>query len=65
MPGAAGSDDKVSVFISYSRDDLAFADQLDAALRLHKFDVVLDRKGISGGEAWQPRLGAGRLRQQR
>jgi Tfp pilus assembly protein PilF len=56
---ASGSaDDRVNVFISYSRDDLAFADQLDAALRLHKLDVVFDRKGISGGEAWQPRLGA-------
>ena len=58
MAAPGGSDEKISVFISYSRDDLAFADQLDAALRLHKFGVVLDRKGISGGEEWQPRLGA-------
>jgi len=58
MAATGLSDDKISVFISYSRDDLAFADQLDAALRLHKFGVVLDRKGISPGEPWQPRLGA-------
>src|SRR5262245_22563633 len=49
---------KLSVFISYSRDDLAFADQLDAALNLHQYDVSLDRHGISGGEDWQSRLGA-------
>jgi tetratricopeptide (TPR) repeat protein len=55
---ATGGADKLGVFISYSRDDLAFADQLEAALRLQKFDVVLDRKGISGGEKWEPRLGA-------
>src|SRR6185437_10898600 len=58
MAATGLSDDKISVFISYSRDDLAFADQIDAALRLHKFGVVLDRKGISPGEPWQPRLGA-------
>ena len=58
MVAASRSDDKISVFISYSREDLAFADQVDAALRLHEFDIVLDRKDISGGEEWQPRLSA-------
>jgi TIR domain len=54
-----GSDESGETpYLSYSRDDLAFADQLEAALRLQKFDVVLDRKGISGGEKWEPRLGA-------
>jgi hypothetical protein len=37
MAAAAGQDGKVNVFISYSRDDLAFADQLDAALGLAGF----------------------------
>jgi hypothetical protein len=39
---------KLAVFISYSRDDLGFADQLDAALKLTNFDPTLDRHGISG-----------------
>ena len=52
------SGNKLSVFISYSRDDLDFADQLDAALDLHDFDVTLDRHNISGGEDWQAQLGA-------
>jgi hypothetical protein len=49
---------KLNVFISYSRDDLDFADQLAAALGLHDFDIAIDRHGISGGEDWQRRLGA-------
>ncbi len=46
----------LAVFISYSRDDIGFADQLDAALRLHKYNVSIDRQGISGGEDWKSRL---------
>jgi hypothetical protein len=49
---------KLRVFISYSRADLAFADQLDAALDVCGFDCTLDRQGISGGEDWKTRLGA-------
>jgi hypothetical protein len=48
---------KLRVFISYSRDDLDFADQLDAALDLCGFECVIDRHGISGGEDWKRRLG--------
>ncbi len=48
---------KLRVFISYSRDDLDFADQLEAALKTCGFDCVLDREGISGGEDWKARLG--------
>ena len=48
---------KLRVFISYSRDDLDFADQLDAALNACGFDCVIDRHGISGGEDWKRRLG--------
>ncbi|NJM56128.1 MAG: toll/interleukin-1 receptor domain-containing protein [Verrucomicrobiae bacterium] len=55
--GARAAGDALSVFISYSRDDLAFADQLVAALKLYGFDPTIDRHGISGGEAWQQRLG--------
>jgi len=48
---------KLRVFISYSRDDLKFADQLDAGLDLCNFECVIDRHGISGGEEWKRRLG--------
>jgi hypothetical protein len=47
---------KLRVFISYSRDDLDFADQLDIALRLLSFDTSLDRHAIAGGEEWKQRL---------
>jgi TPR repeat protein len=49
---------KLRVFVSYSRDDLDFADQLDAALsNVCGFECVIDRHGISGGEDWKRRLG--------
>jgi TPR repeat protein len=48
---------KLRVFISYSRDDLKFADQLDAALNAYGFECVIDRQGIPGGEEWKRRLG--------
>jgi TIR domain-containing protein/Sel1 repeat-containing protein len=49
---------KLRVFISYSRDDLYFADQLNAALDLCGFECIIDREGISGGEKWKLRLGS-------
>src|SRR5215831_11158515 len=39
--------EKLRVFISYSRDDLGFADQLDAALNACGFECIIDRHGIS------------------
>jgi hypothetical protein len=48
---------KLRVFISYSRDDLRFADQLNAALNAYGFECFIDRQGISGGEDWKGRLG--------
>jgi hypothetical protein len=33
---------KLRVFISYSRDDLKFADQLDAALDTYGFECLID-----------------------
>jgi TPR repeat protein len=48
---------KLRVFISYSRDDLKFADQLDDALNACGFECLIDRHGISGGEDWKRRLG--------
>jgi len=48
---------KLRLFISYSRDDLEFADQLNAALNACGFECIIDREGISGGEDWKRRLG--------
>jgi hypothetical protein len=48
---------KLRVFISYSRDDLDFADQLTAALEFSGFECSIDRGGISGGEEWKRSLG--------
>ena len=49
---------RLGVFISYSRNDISFADQLDGALGLLGFATVLDRREIGGGEDWKGRLGA-------
>src|SRR5262249_20266558 len=48
---------KLHVFISYSREDLYFADQLNAALDASGFECFIDRHSISGGEDWKRRLG--------
>ena len=45
------------LFISYSRQDLDFADQLVAALDAFGFKTTIDRKGIHGAEKWEQRLG--------
>jgi TIR domain/Caspase domain len=57
MAERSGEGAKPSVFISYSRDDLDFADQLEAGLTLCGFAPTIDRHGISGGEDWKSRLG--------
>jgi hypothetical protein len=57
MAETAGQDGKLNVFISYSRDDLKFADQLRAALLGYDFTVTIDRESISPGEDWKQRLG--------
>src|SRR6516165_7477118 len=61
LPQASRADSldrgKLRVFISYSREDLDFADQLAAALDSSGFECFIDREGISGGEAWKRRLG--------
>jgi TPR repeat protein len=54
---ASSDKGRLRVFISYSRDDLQFADQLDAALNACGFECLIDRHGISGGEDWKRRLG--------
>lgn len=65
MENAAGDDVRthggdgrgLKVFISYSRRDLDFADQLALALETLAYTVIIDRKGIHGAEKWEARLG--------
>ena len=54
----AGTTDKLKVFISYSRADLAFADELVGGLALLSFAPSIDRHSIREGEEWKVRLGS-------
>jgi formylglycine-generating enzyme required for sulfatase activity len=47
---------KTKVFISYSRKDMAFADQLEAALKSRGFEVLIDRQEIYAFENWWKRI---------
>jgi formylglycine-generating enzyme required for sulfatase activity len=55
----ATPNDRLKVFISYSRRDSGeFADELLAGLELAGFSPFLDRHDIAAGEEWETRLGA-------
>lgn len=59
MQDAVGSrsvETKTRVFISYSRKDMAFADKLEAALKAHGFEVLIDRREIYAFEDWWQRI---------
>src|SRR6202022_3858997 len=47
---------KAKVFISYSRKDIEFADRLDAALKAHGFEPLIDRTDIYAFEEWWKRV---------
>jgi hypothetical protein len=47
---------KATIFISYSRKDLAFADRLDAALKARGFEPLIDRTEIYAFEDWWKRI---------
>ena len=49
---------KTRVFVSYSRKDMAFADQLEAALKARGFEVLIDRQEIYAFEDWWKRIQA-------
>src|SRR5215471_4970006 len=49
---------KAKVFISYSRKDLAFADRLDAALKMRGFETFIDGSDIYAFEEWWKRVAA-------
>ncbi len=48
--------DELKVFISYSRQNIAFVDRLQAALREQGVEATVDRTEIAKGEAWWTRL---------
>lgn len=47
---------KLRVFLSYSRKDAEFAQELLSALELLGFDAFLDKEDIAPGEPWEERL---------
>ena len=47
---------KANVFISYSRKDMAFAGQLEAALKARGFEPLIDRTEIYAFEDWWKRI---------
>ncbi|MEM7425050.1 MAG: toll/interleukin-1 receptor domain-containing protein [Pseudomonadota bacterium] len=50
---------KLKVFISYSREDEAFALELERGLKFAgEYEVLIDREDIRGGEDWRDRLRA-------
>jgi formylglycine-generating enzyme required for sulfatase activity len=49
---------KTNVFISYSRKDQAFADRLEAALKVRGFEPLIDRGEIYAFEDWWNRIEA-------
>lgn len=54
---AAAEAGRLKVFISYSRRDVQFADELELALSSRGFEALVDRHDIDAGEEWQKRLG--------
>lgn len=53
----ATAPEAAKVFISYSRKDAGFADDLVAGLQACGFEAYIDREDIAPGEAWETRLG--------
>ncbi len=53
----SGTKTQLKVFISYSRRDLSFADELVPALENAGFQVLIDRRDLPYGEEWQKELG--------
>jgi hypothetical protein len=51
-------DGRTRVFLSYSRADGEFVDQLGPALIEAGYDVVRDLKDIAPGEPWRDRINA-------
>ncbi|ANP47791.1 TIR domain-containing protein [Candidatus Viadribacter manganicus] len=54
---ATNPSERLKVFVSYSRTDLDFADQLVLALEDKGFEALVDRHDIDAAEKWKDRLG--------
>ncbi|MEQ1712519.1 MAG: toll/interleukin-1 receptor domain-containing protein, partial [Hyphomicrobium sp.] len=54
--GVGRQQEKLKVFISYSRRDLAFVDNLQSALKERGIDAAVDRTEIARGEEWWKRI---------
>ena len=54
--GPRAAPEAAKVFLSYSRRDAAFADDLVAGLQACGFEAYIDREDIAPGEAWEARL---------
>lgn len=52
----ASSDPKLTVFVSYSRHDITFADRLVAALEARELRVLIDRRSLPALEDWEREL---------
>src|SRR5215470_14043740 len=50
------SQSRAEIFISYSRKDVVFADQLEAALKARGFEPLIDRTDIYAFEDWWKRI---------
>ncbi|MEO0467687.1 MAG: TIR domain-containing protein, partial [Pseudomonadota bacterium] len=57
MDTSQNAGDKLKVFISYSRANVGWADQILELLEDKGFDAILDRHDIVPGEPWEERLG--------
>src|SRR5580704_11765628 len=53
---APGPERKTKIFISYSRKDAVFTDQLEAALKSRSFETLIDREAIADLEDWRRRV---------
>jgi hypothetical protein len=54
--GNAAGNDRLKIFISYSRQDATAADTIVAALTARGFDVTIDTRDLPFGEKWQAEL---------
>src|SRR5262249_44102258 len=57
MANVGAEPDRLKIFISYSRKDEDFAQDLLAGLQVGGFEPYLDKHDIAAGEDWQARLG--------
>jgi tetratricopeptide (TPR) repeat protein len=49
-------DPQINIFISYSHNDMAFVDRLEADVRSQGFATWVDRRGLQGGQQWRREL---------